>query len=70
MANENPMGGARPVSLDLPAKHIPILRARLTDWLQGVREDLKASEQLRHPDRAQREAEAFVASPFTPTLLR
>lgn len=51
MANENPMGGARPVPLDLPAKHIPILRSCLNDWLHGVREDLKAPERLQHPDQ-------------------
>jgi hypothetical protein len=59
MANENPTGGARPVPLDLPAKHIPILRSCLNDWLHGVREDLKAPERLQHPDKAQREAQAF-----------
>lgn len=59
MANENPMGGARPVSLDLPAKHIPILRSRLTDWLHGVREDLKDPERLERPDEARQEAEAY-----------
>jgi hypothetical protein len=59
MANENPMDGARPVPLDLPAKHIPILRSCLNDWLHGVREDLKAPERLQHPDKAQQEAQAF-----------
>lgn len=59
MANENPMGGTRPVPLDLAAKHIPILRSCLNDWLHGVREDLKAPARLQHPDKAHREAEAF-----------
>jgi hypothetical protein len=59
MANENPTGETRPVPLDLPAKHIPVLRSCLTGWLEGAREDLKAPERLRHPDKAQREAEAF-----------
>jgi hypothetical protein len=59
MANENPMGGTRPVPLDLAAKHIPILHACLTGWLEGAREDLKAPEQLPQPDKAHREAEAF-----------
>lgn len=59
MANENPMGGTRPVPLDLAAKHIPILRSCLNDWLHGVREDLQAPERLQQPDKAHREAEAF-----------
>lgn len=59
MANENPTGGARPVPLDLAAKHIPILRSCLNDWLHGVREDLKAPERLQHSDKAQQEAQAF-----------
>jgi hypothetical protein len=59
MANENPTGGARPVPLDLPAKHVPVLRACLTGWLEGVREDLNAPERLQRPDKAHREAEAF-----------
>jgi hypothetical protein len=53
------MGGTRPVPLDLPAKHIPVLRACLTGWLEGAREDMKAPERLQHPDKAHREAEAF-----------
>lgn len=59
MANENPMDRARPVPLDLPAKHIPVLRACLTGWLHGAREDLKAPERLRQPDKARQEAQAF-----------
>lgn len=59
MANENPMDGARPMPLDLAAKHIPTLRSCLNDWLHGVQEDLKAPERLQHPDKAQQEAEAF-----------
>ena len=59
MANENPMGGTRPVPLDLPAKHVPVLRACLTGWLDGVREDLKAPERLHQPNKARREAQAF-----------
>jgi hypothetical protein len=53
------MGGTRPVPLDLPAKHIPILRSCLTGWLDGAREDLEAPERLRQPDTARREAQAF-----------
>jgi hypothetical protein len=59
MANENPMGGTRPLPLDLPAKHIPVLRACLTGWLEGAREDLKAPERLRQPEKARREVQAF-----------
>jgi hypothetical protein len=59
MANQNPMDGARPMPLDLAAKHIPILRSCLNDWLHGVREDLKAPDRLQQPDKAQQEAEAF-----------
>lgn len=59
MARDNDMGGTRPVPLDIAAKHIPVLRACLTGWLEGAREDLKAPERLDHPDKAQREAEAF-----------
>jgi hypothetical protein len=59
MANENPTGGARPVPLDLPAKHIPVLRASLADWLHGAREDLATPERLRRPDEARQEAQAY-----------
>lgn len=45
--------------LDLPAKHVPVLRACLTGWLEGAREDLKAPERLRQPAKARREAQAF-----------
>jgi hypothetical protein len=53
------MGETRPLPLDLPAKHIPVLRACLTGWLEGAREDLKVPERLQNPDKAQREAEAL-----------
>jgi hypothetical protein len=59
MANENPMGETRPMPLDLPAKHIPVLRACLTGWLEGAREDLEVPERLQRPEKAHREAEAF-----------
>ncbi len=45
--------------LDLPAKHIPILRDRLTGWLEGVREDLKTPERMEQPDEACQEAQAY-----------
>lgn len=59
MANKNPMGETRPMPLDLPAKHIPVLRACLTGWLEGAREDLEVRERLQRPEKAHREAEAF-----------
>lgn len=59
MANDNPMDGTRPVPLDIPAKHVPVLRSCLNDWLHGVREDLKVPERLQRPDKAQQEAQAF-----------
>jgi hypothetical protein len=59
MANENPTGGTGPVPLDLPVKHIPVLRSCLTGWLDGVREDLQAPERLRQADKARQEAQAF-----------
>lgn len=59
MANKNPTGGERAVSLDLPAQHITILRERLADWLAGAREDLKAPERLEDPDQTRREAQAY-----------
>lgn len=59
MATKNPMCGERPVPLDLPAKHIPILRDRLTGWLEGVREDLKIPERMENPGKARREAQAY-----------
>jgi hypothetical protein len=59
MPCDNPTGGGSLAALNLPAKHVPILRSCLNDWLHGVREDLKASERLQHPDRAQQEAQAF-----------
>jgi hypothetical protein len=59
MATKNPMCGERPVPLDLPAKHIPILRDRLTGWLEGVREDLKTPERMENPGKARREAQAY-----------
>jgi hypothetical protein len=59
MSYDNPTDGTRPMPLELPAKHIPVLRSCLTDWLEGAREDLEAPERLQNPDKARREAEAF-----------
>ncbi|HEX3562023.1 MAG TPA: hypothetical protein VHU24_04225 [Solirubrobacterales bacterium] len=59
MATDNPTCGERVVSLDLPAEHIPILRDRLTDWLEGVREDLKTPERMENPGEARQEAQTY-----------
>lgn len=59
MANDNPMGGGSLVSLDLPPQHLPILRDRLTTWLDGVWEDLEAPDEMQRPDQAWQEARAF-----------
>ena len=53
------MGGGSLVPLDLPPQHIPILRERLTTWLDGVREDLEAVDEAQGPDQAWQEARAF-----------
>jgi hypothetical protein len=59
MANNNPMGAGSLVSLDLPPQHLPILRDRLTTWLDGVREDLETPDEVKRPDQAWQEARAF-----------
>ncbi|HET9591594.1 MAG TPA: hypothetical protein VFP17_01645 [Solirubrobacterales bacterium] len=59
MANANDMGGGSLVPLDLPPQHIPILRDRLTAWLDGVREDLESPDEVQQPDQAWQEARAF-----------
>src|SRR5918995_1110567 len=59
MPCDNPTGGGSLAALNLPAKHVPILRSCLNDWLHGVREDLNAPERLQHPDRARQEAQEF-----------
>jgi hypothetical protein len=59
MANDNPMGGGSLVPLDLPPQHLPILRDRLTTWLDGVREDLETPDEVQRPDQAWQEARAF-----------
>ncbi len=59
MPCDNPTGGGSLAALNLPERHVPILRSCLNDWLHGAREDLKAPERLQHPDRARQEAQAF-----------
>jgi hypothetical protein len=59
MANDNPTVGGSLVPLALPPQHIPILRDRLTTWLDGVREDLETPDEVQRPDQAWQEARAF-----------
>lgn len=59
MARDNDMGGGSLVPLALPPQHIPILRERLTTWLDGVREDLETVDEAQRPDQAWQEARAF-----------
>jgi hypothetical protein len=59
MADENPTGGGSLVPLDLPPQHLPILRDRLTMWLDGLQEDLETPDRMQRPDRARREVGAF-----------
>jgi hypothetical protein len=47
------------VPIDLPAEQIAVLRRNLSDWLAGVREDLKRPDRMRNPERARCEADAF-----------
>lgn len=58
MAENNPMGDTRLVSLDLPAEHAPFLRDEITGWLGSLRSDLKAPERLKDLGRTRRQAEA------------
>jgi|SRR5215469_8296237 len=59
MAKDNPTGGGSLVPLALSPQHIPILRDRLTMWLDGVREDMEAPSEVTQPDQAWQEARAF-----------
>jgi hypothetical protein len=59
MPCENPTGGGSLAALNLPAQHVLSLRDKMTDWLDGLRRDLKAPEKLEDPDRAQGEVEAL-----------
>ncbi len=59
MAEKNPTGGTRAVSLDLPADHLLILRDTLADCLEGVQGDLATLETVKDPDQAHEEADAY-----------
>lgn len=59
MAEKNPTGGTRAVSLDLPADHLLILRDTLADCLEGVQGDLGTPEAVQDPAQAREEADAY-----------
>ena len=59
MAMNHPKSDGRALSLDLPAKHLAILRSDLSGGLHGAHEDLETPERLRNPDRRQLEATVF-----------
>jgi hypothetical protein len=83
MPCDNPTGGRSFVALNLPAEHISSLRDKMTDWLDGLRRDLRAPEKLKDPSRAEEESQAverllvgltvgqlFVPDPEAEALLR
>ena len=53
------MHGGQLTPLDLPAEHVEILRARLTSWLNGLREELRTPERLEDPEGARQEAQSY-----------
>jgi hypothetical protein len=59
MANSDPTGERSTIALNLPARHLSILRKNLTFCLDGVRDDLEAPQQLPNPEGARREAQAY-----------
>lgn len=59
MADQNPMGGRRLVALELPTRHVVIVRKTLAFCLEGVRSDLERPGELPDPRRAYREAKAY-----------
>jgi hypothetical protein len=83
MPCDNPTGGGSLVALNLPAEHVSSLRDKMTDWLDGLRRDLRAPEKLKDPSRAEGEAQAverllvgltvgqlFIPDPEAEALLR
>ncbi len=58
MPCDNPTGGGSFVALNLSAQHVSCLRDKMTDWLDGLRCDLRAPEKLKDPSRADSEAQA------------
>ena len=83
MPCDNLTAGGSFAALNLPAQHVSSLRDRMTDWLDGLRRDLRAPEKLKDPSRTESEAQAverllvgltvgqlFVPDPEAETLLR
>jgi hypothetical protein len=59
MATHHDTGGGAAVPLHLPDPQVKILRGTIASCLEGVSGDLRKSEQLPDPERAQREASAY-----------
>jgi hypothetical protein len=59
MPCDNTTGGGSLAALNLRAQHVSSLRDKMTDWLDGLRRDLRAPEKLKDPDQARGEAEAL-----------
>jgi hypothetical protein len=83
MPCDNPTAGGSFVALNLSAQHVSSLRDKMTDWLDGLRRDLRTPERLKDPSRAQGETQAverllvgltvgqlFVPDPEAEALLR
>ncbi len=59
MADQNPTGDSRLVSVDLPDELAGILRRDLADWIADLRGDLQTPERLEDPDRTLVEVAAY-----------
>lgn len=59
MATENTTGDSCLVHLALTVAQITIMRENLSDWLEGVREDLKTPDKLFDPEDTRAEAAAY-----------
>jgi hypothetical protein len=83
MPCDNPTAGGSLVALNLSAQQVSSLRDKMTDWLDGLRRDLRTPERLKDPSRAQGETQAverllvgltvgqlFVPDPEAEALLR
>lgn len=58
MPCDNLTAGGSFVALNLSAQHVSSLRDKMTDWLDGLRRDLRTPERLKDPSRAQGETQA------------